>query len=184
MTDYIRRTRGLSLETLKIHLIPVKASVLSQSINLHVLRQLTLLNVGNQVPIWYLLTKENKVSPLPLRSVYTDNVSMPFLNCMSQLEELHDLLMLERSTKHKPESFAPPTTTTISQIRRFVLAKHLPTLKSLLIRDDSSKSNWDVNIKTITQICKRGAKLEELGLSIDVHALVSRKSHEPFLNFC
>lgn len=174
MNDYVRHTRGLSLETLSIHLIPVRASVLSRAINLHSLKQLTLLNVGNQAPIWNLLTKENKISPLPLRSVCTDNVSNAFLTCMSQLEELHELFMLERNPKYKPESFGPPTTTTMHQIRTLVLSKHLPTLKRLVVRDDSSKSNWDASMKTVTQICRHGRRLEELGLSMDIHALVSR----------
>lgn len=179
MNDYVRHTRGLSLETLSIHLIPVKASVLSRAVNLHSLKQLTLLNVGNQTPIWNLLSKENKVSPLPLRNVFTDNVSAAFLSCMSQLDELHDLFMLERNPKYKPESFGPRSTTTMHQIRNLVLSKHLPTLRRLMIRDDSSKSNWDANMKTITEICKRGKQLEELGLGMTVHAVVSFRLREP-----
>ena len=179
MNDYVRHTRGLSLETLSVHLIPVKASVLSRAVNLQSLKQLTLLNVGNQTPIWNLLSRENKVSPLPLRSVFTDNVSTAFLSCISQLDELHELFMLERNPKYKPESFGPRSTTTMRQIRNLVLSKHLPTLRRLMIRDDSSKSNWDANMKTITQICKRGKQLEELGLSINVHAVVSFRLREP-----
>ena len=181
MNDYVRHTRGFSLESLSIHLIPVKASVLSRAINLRSLRQLTLLNVGNQTPIWTLLTKENKTFPLPLRNVFTDHASGAFLTCMSQLQELHELLMLERSPKYKPESFAQRTTTTMEQIRRQVLSKHMPTLKRLMIKDDSPNSSWDANMKTITHICKRGSQLEELGLSMDIHGVVSYQCslHQP-----
>ncbi|KAF5666035.1 hypothetical protein FHETE_6403 [Fusarium heterosporum] len=169
--DYLRNTRGVALETLSIHLIPVKASVLSRAIDLSCLKSLTLLNVGNQGPIWTLLSKENKTSALALRSVFTDNVSTAFLNCMSQLEELHDLFLLERSAKHKPESFAPRTTVTIDQIRRLVLKKHMHTLKRLMIKDESNNSGWDANQKAMILICSRGVQLEELALSMNIHAV-------------
>ncbi|KAM0420585.1 hypothetical protein ACHAPT_011631 [Fusarium lateritium] len=171
MDDYIRETRGIALETLGISLIPVKASVLSRAIDLRCIRTLTLLNVGNQSPIWTMLSKENKAHPLALRSVFTDNVSTAFLTCMSQLEELHDLFMLERSPKFKPESFAPRTTVTIDQIRRLVLKKHMPTLKRLMIKDESNSSAWDANQKAMILICSRGAQLEELALSMNIHAV-------------
>ncbi|KAF5980421.1 hypothetical protein FCOIX_4846 [Fusarium coicis] len=169
--EYLRDTRGIALETLSIHLIPVKASVLSRAIDLKCIRNLTLLNVGNQGPIWTLLSKENKVSPLALRSVFTDNVSTAFLNCMSQLEELHDLFLLERSAKYKPESFAPRTTVTIDQIRRLVLKKHMHSLKRLMIKDESNSSAWDANQKAMILICNRGVQLEELALSMNIHAV-------------
>lgn len=171
--EYVRDTRGIALETLGIHLIPVKASVLSRAIDLKCIKNLTLLNVGNQAPIWTLLSKENKTSPLALRSVFTDNVSAAFLNCMSQLEELHDLFLLERSAKHKPESFAPRTPVTIDQIRRLVLKKHMHTLKRLMIKDESNSSGWDANQKAMILICNRGVQLEELALSMNIHAVVS-----------
>ncbi|KAJ4017052.1 hypothetical protein NW752_006131 [Fusarium irregulare] len=169
--EYLRDTRGIALETLSIHLVPVKPSVLSRAIDLKCIKNLTLLNVGNQAPIWTLLSKENKVSPLALRSVFTDNVSTAFLNCMSQLEELHDLFLLERSAKHKPESFAPRTTVTIDQIRRSVLKKHMHTLKRLMIKDESNSSGWDANQKAMILICSRGVHLEELALSMNIHAV-------------
>ncbi|ENH73869.1 hypothetical protein FOC1_g10011189 [Fusarium oxysporum f. sp. cubense race 1] len=169
---FIQKIKAIRVqETLSIHLIPVKASVLSRAIDLKCIKNLTLLNVGNQGPIWTLLSKENKVSPLALRSVFTDNVSTAFLNCMSQLEELHDLFLLERSAKHKPESFAPRTTVTIDQIRRLVLRKHMHTLKRLMIKDESNSSSWDANQKAMILICNRGVQLEELALSMNIHAV-------------
>ncbi|KAK7415329.1 hypothetical protein QQX98_005973 [Neonectria punicea] len=181
MEDYIRDTRGVSLETLSIYLIPVKASVLSRAMDLRCIKNLTLLNVGNQVPIWTLLSKENKIRPLALRSVFTDNVSPAFLTCMSQLDELHELFMLERGAKHKPESFAPKTTTTIDQIRRLVLKKHMMTLKRLMIKDESNGSNWDVNQKAMILICARGIKLEELAISINIHTMHAFMQYLPGL---
>ncbi|OAQ94699.1 F-box domain-containing protein [Purpureocillium lilacinum] len=171
MDAYMRETRGLALETLKIHLIPVKASALSRGVDLACLKQLTLLNVGSQTPIWALLAKEGKTRPLALRTVFTDHVTTTFLSCMAQLPELHDLFLLERGLKHKPESFAPRTTTTIDQIRRLVLKKHMHTLKRLMIKDESNGPNWDANEKTMILICTRGANLEELALSMNIHAV-------------
>ncbi|KAI5463151.1 hypothetical protein BGZ63DRAFT_422546 [Mariannaea sp. PMI_226] len=171
MDEYIRDTRGFSLETLSIHLIPVKASVLSRAMDLSCIKNLTLLNVGNQVPIWTMLSKENKVRPLALRSVFTDHVSTAFLNCMSQLDKLDELFMLERSSKHRPEPFAPKSTTTIDQIRRLVLKKHMPHLKRLMIKDESNGSKWDVNQKAMILICNAGVQLEELAVSMNIHAV-------------
>lgn len=171
MRDYIRRTRGLSLTSLSIYLIPVKASVLSRSINMSCLKQLTLLNVGNQAPIWNLLAKENRQRPLGLRSIFTDDVSNAFLAFASQLEEIHELFLLERSIKSKPESFAPRGATTMDQIRRLVLKKHIGKLKRLMIKDESTGPNWDCNEKTMVLICTQGRNLEELALSMNIHAV-------------
>ncbi|KAJ6444379.1 F-box domain-containing protein [Purpureocillium lavendulum] len=171
MDAYMRETRGLALETLKIHLIPVKASALSRGVDFACLKQLTLLNVGSQTPIWALLAKEGKTRPLSLRTVFTDHVTTTFLTCMAQLPELHDLFLLERGLKHKPESFAPRTTTTIDQIRRLVLKKHMHTLKRLMIKDESNGPNWDANEKAMILICTRGANLEELAVSMNIHAV-------------
>ncbi|KAK0621555.1 hypothetical protein B0T17DRAFT_508894 [Bombardia bombarda] len=170
LSDYLRQTRGLALRSLNIYLIPVKASILSRAIDLRALKRLTLLNVGPQAPIWAHLQKENKESPLPLRKIFTDNVSMPFLTFVSQLEELHELFILERETKHKPESFAPKTAVTIDQIRRLVLNKHMPALKRLMIKNMSDTS-WDVNEKAVMLICKRGKQLQELACSMGIRSI-------------
>lgn len=170
--EYMRSTRGLSMQTLSIHLIPVKASVLSRAINLRALRSVTLLNVGNQAPIWALFAKENKIEPLALRRIFTDNVSVVFLNFVSQLPEVHELFMLERSEKFKPESFAPKSTVTVDQIRRLVLKKHIGSLKSLMIKNQQDTS-WDVDTKATTLICRRGNCLEELAVSMSISGIVS-----------
>ncbi|TQV93170.1 Cyclin-like F-box [Cordyceps javanica] len=162
LNDYIRSTRGLSLEVLKIDLLPVKASVICRALNLSSLRELTLLNVGGQAPIWKALIKENAVKPLPLRSIFTDNVSTTFLTFVSHLEELHELFLLERSVDHLPASFTPRASVTIDLIRRFVLKKHIHTLKRLMIKDESKEANWEANEKTMVMICSLGTQLEEL----------------------
>lgn len=170
--DYIRSTRGIGLECLSIHLIPVKASVLSRGIDIRVLKKITLLNVGPQAPIWVMFAKENKMQPIALRNIYTDNVSLAFLTFVSQLEELHELFMLERPEKCKPESFAPKTPVKMDQLRRLVLRKHLPTLKRLLIKNQQDLT-WDVDEKTMLLISRRGKVLEELAVSMGIRAVVS-----------
>lgn len=180
MTEYLRSTRGLALETLSVYLIPVKASVLNKAIDIRALRRLTLLNVGNQAPIWVHFLKENRESPLALRKIFTDNVSMAFLNFVSSLEELHDLFMLERENKYKPESFAPKTNTTIAQIRRLVLKKHMPTLRRLMIKNHMNTS-WDLDEKTFNVVCGRGQQLQELACSTNIKAMVNFVTTRPYL---
>ncbi|KAJ6789284.1 hypothetical protein PWT90_02150 [Aphanocladium album] len=171
MCDYIRSTRGLSLEVLKIDLLPAKASVLCRALNLGALKELTLLNVGNQAPIWTALAKEGAIKPLTLRSIFTDNVSSAFLNFASRLDELDELFLLERSVDHLPASFTPRASVTIDQIRRLVLKKHIHTLKRLMIKDESKEANWDANERTIAMICSQGLYLEELAVSMNRNAV-------------
>ncbi|QBZ58851.1 hypothetical protein PoMZ_03809 [Pyricularia oryzae] len=170
ISEYIRSTRGLRLQQLSIYLIPVKASVISKAIDVHVLRKITLLNVGPQQSIWTLFAKENKSRPLPLRKIFTDNVSPALLNFVSQLEELHEFFILERDHKYKPESFAAKTVTTIEQIRKLVLRKHLPTLKRLMIKNMDSQ-DWDIDEQTMKLICRKGKLLEELAVSMNIRAI-------------
>ncbi|KAK3324183.1 F-box domain-containing protein [Cercophora scortea] len=176
INDYLRSTRGLPLHSLSIYLIPVKASVLSRAIDLRVLHRITLLNVGNQVPIWAHLAKENKESPLPLRKIFTDNVSTVFLTFVSQLEALDELFLLERDNKYKPEPFAPKTNVTIEQIRRLVLKKHITTLKRLTIKN-MSDNTWDINEKVIMLLCRRGKLLEELACSLGIKVIHTFMQH-------
>ncbi|KAL2754391.1 hypothetical protein ACRALDRAFT_1042052 [Sodiomyces alcalophilus JCM 7366] len=170
MGDYIRKTRGLQLRYFGAHLIPVKASVLKASVDVHMLERLTLLNVGVQAPIWNMLSRENKLSPLRLARISTDNVSMAFLICVAQLEKVTDLFMLERAEGHKPASFAAKSAATMDHIRRLVLKRHMGTLKRLLIRNDLN-SDWDADEKTMMLVCNRGRVLRELAVAMGVRAM-------------
>lgn len=171
MNDYLRTTRGLALQVLAIYLIPVKASVLYRAIDLRCLRHLTLLNVGPQAPIWAQMAKLNKEAPLPLRHIFTDNVTPAFLTFVHELEAVEELFMLERDFKYKPESFAPRTPTTIEQIRKLVLKKHMPTLKYLMIKN-LADSSWDLNEKTVLLLCRKGRVLEELAACMSIRTMV------------
>lgn len=179
ISEYTRSTRGLGLHSLSIHQIPVKASVLSRAIDLRVLKKITLLNVGPQTPLWALFTKLNSMQPIALRKISTDNVCLPFVTFVSQLEELHELFILERPDKYKPEPFAPKTTITGDHIRRLILKKHMKTLVRLLIKNERD-SSWDADLKTTLLICRRGKALEELAVSMGISAVVSLGLLVPF----
>ncbi len=171
MSEYVRTTRGLTLTTLAIYLIPIKASILSRAIDLTVLQDITLLNVGPQIPFWNLLARENKSTPLPIQKIFTDNVTLPFLAFVSQLDTMTELFLLERTAKSRVESTAPKTTITIEQIRKIVLKKHASTLKVLMIRNDSG-TEWDLSVKTVMLLCQRAKNLEELACSFGIRTMV------------
>ena len=171
MSDYVRKTRGLTLKNLAIYLIPIKASILSRAIDLTVLQSITLLNVGPQIPFWNLLARENKTSSLPLQKIHTDNVTLPFLAFVSQLDTLTELFLLERTAKARVESTAAKTTVTIEQIRRVILKKHAHTLRILMIRNDAGVE-WDLNVKTAMLLCQRAKALEELAVSFGIRTMV------------
>ena len=172
MSAYVKSTRGLALASLSLHLIPVKASVLNSALDLHALQSLTLLNVGNQAPLWTLLSKENQVKPLALRNIFTDNVSPAFLKCASQLEKLYELFMIERSGRYRPATFLPWTTVNIHHMRKQVLKKHSRTLKRLMIRNDATPQ-WDLDAKTIILLCTRAVGLQELSAGFHMRGVVS-----------
>lgn len=168
-SEYVRATRGLPLKALSIYLIPVKASVLAKAIDIRMLTHITLLNVGPQAPIWAYFKSHNEEKPLPLRKIFTDNVTNNFLQLVSQLKQVTELFLLERDAKYEPESFAPKTTTTITEIRR-ALKKHVPHLRNLMIKNMASTA-WDLDAKTILLLCEHGKNIEELACSMDMRCL-------------
>lgn len=173
-SEYIRATRGLSLESLSIYLVPVKPSVLSKALDVRMLTRITLLNVGPQAPIWSYLKSQNEESPLPLCKIFTDNVTTTFLQFVSQLDQVTELFLLERDTKYKPESFAAKSSCTIDDIRRLALKKHMPHLRKLMIKNETRGSlAWHLNPKAITLLCHRGKNIEELACSMSMRCLVS-----------
>ncbi|ELR04410.1 hypothetical protein VC83_02162 [Pseudogymnoascus destructans] len=180
MSDYVRKTRGLTLKSLSIYLIPIKTSVLSRAVDLHVLKHISLLNVGSQAPFWNYLTKENKVSPLPLCKIHTDNVTLHFLKFVNQLENLVELFILERSTKSSEYSFALKTMVTSDNIHRYVIKKHASTLKRLAIKNENDYT-WDANVKFLELLCRKGKNLEELGISFASPALHTFNQYLPGL---
>jgi hypothetical protein len=181
MSDYVRSTRGLTLSCLAIYLIPIKASILSRAIDTAVLQDITLLNVGNQTPFWTAVAKENQACPIPLKRIYTDNVTIQFLALVNQLERVEELLLLERARdertqKQRVEPTTPKTTVTFEQIRKIALKKHARTLKALMIRNDSTEE-WDLDVKGAILLCQRAKALEELAVKYNFNTMVrSRRS--------
>lgn len=175
MSEYIRTTRGLTLSNLEIYLIPVRANVLSQTIDLNVLQSITLLNVGPQQPFWNIMASKNSMVPVSLHKIYTDNVTLPFLVFVSQLDRLTELIMFERPPKPKVETTTAKTTVKIEQIRKLALKKHAATLKILVIKNKSTP-DWDLDIKATMLLCQRAKNLEELACTLGTKAFVSTKS--------
>lgn len=170
MSEYVRSTRGLTLDSLAIYLIPVRSTVMKTAIDVRVLQSLTLLNVGAQVGIWRMLQDENAFQPLPLSKIYSDNVTTQLLQCVGALDKVTELMLLERQ-KGRVESLAMKTTVKIEKIRQDILKKHAGTLKVLMIKHDSS-TDWDLDIKTVLLLCRRAKQLEELSASFDHRTLV------------
>lgn len=171
MREYVRKTRGLTLQTLGFYAMPIKASILASAIDFSVLRNITLLSVGPQTNLWIRLEKENKQKPLAIRKIHTDSVTLPFLNLVSQLEHLEELYLLERAAK-RGDTTAVKTSVTIEQIRKAVLKKHVSTLKVLMLRNDTTHE-WDLNIKAVMLLCQRATKLEELTATFVSKSFVS-----------
>jgi hypothetical protein len=171
VSEYVRQTRGLNLDTLAIYLIPIKAVVVMRAINIHVLRSITLLEVGHQSLFWVSAAKANRVSPLPLRNIYTDNITLHFLALVHQLKCVEELLMVERKQHALIESATPKTIVTIDQIRRTALKKHARTLKVLMIQNDDTP-DWDLNTESAILLCQRAKNLEELAVSFGTRTMV------------
>ncbi|KAI9848787.1 MAG: hypothetical protein M1838_000368 [Thelocarpon superellum] len=167
--DYIRSTRKIPLQSLSLYLIPMKASVLSRCVDLSHLRRITLLNVGPQVPFWTLLANTHRFQPLNLRCINTDNVTPKFLALVNVLARVEELFLLERSSKCKVESVAGKTSVVMEQIRQQALKPHLKTLKRLMIKNENDYT-WDVDVKTMKLLTKRGQALEELAISMGLRS--------------
>ncbi|KAH6687744.1 F-box domain-containing protein [Plectosphaerella plurivora] len=178
--DYVKSTRGIPLRSFSVYLMPLKAATLRSAVDLQVLHKLTLLNVGSQTGIWAMLTRENRKSPLPLRKIFTDHASKVFLACVKQLQRVDELYMLERSESYKPESFAPKAATSMQDIRRAVLKKHLASLRRLVIKNDADNT-WDADEKTVFLLCNRGARLEELAVSLNIRSMHTLMQNIPLL---
>ncbi|OJJ50058.1 hypothetical protein ASPZODRAFT_128655 [Penicilliopsis zonata CBS 506.65] len=104
--EYMRKTRGISLDSLSIHLIPVRGSILCRTVDIYALKHLSLLNVGTQRSLWTMLLKLHQSSPLQLTSIHTDNVSPAFLSLVESLHKVTELFMFEPSSRAKVGSLA------------------------------------------------------------------------------
>lgn len=170
--EYIRIVHGLHLDSLSIHLIPVKPAVLCVAVDCFSLKHLSLLNVGPQRVWWAMLAKLHQVRPLQLTSIHTDNVTSTFLSFVNGLDHITELFMFECSSRSRVESFAPKTTVKIEDIRQQILNKHTKTLRRLVIRNDEDAS-WGLNSPTVRLLASKGSNLIELAIGLSSASYVS-----------
>ena len=174
MQDYIRATYGLHLEELRLHLIPLKASIVGRALDLAVLRRITLLDVGPQDTFWALLVRlMNPDYRICFKSIHTDHVSVAFTKYLASFEGLEELFIHQRHVKEDPDS---ETTVDITRLRKAALSSHISTLKRLMIRNDKDDS-WDVDAKTLQFIARNGHSLVELSCSMRLQTYVSILFH-------
>lgn len=174
MQEYLRTTHGFHLEEFSLYLIPIKASVIARGLDLSCLQRLTLLNVGPQGGFWTLLDKvRREATPVRLKYIHTDDVSLAFLNCISNFSGLVDLFMMKRSSK-EADSLTPKTTVTITDIRVLALRKHISTLKRLVVMNmNTEEDSWDMDSKALRLLTAKGSGLLELAISVSMNDYAS-----------
>ena len=178
VATYLRQAHGLSLDSLAIYLLPVKASVLLRHIDMHSLKALCLLNVGPQRALWATLTKLHRQSPLQLCSVYSDDVTQSLLTFLSNLPlgQLEELALLENGPRAKVPQLEGSGKSQVDadDIFNMVLKKHMKGLRRLVMRNDADEG-WTIDPATVRLVARDGQQLRELGVqcySNVFHALV------------
>ena len=172
MQEYIRAKHGFHLDEFSLYLIPIKASVMARALHLPSLQRLTLLNVGQQGGFWTLVDKiQNESTPIQLKYIHTDDVSLAFLGCVANLTNLTDLFMMRRSTK-ETESSSSKTYASLTDIRVLALRKHVSTLKRLVIMNNDDES-WDLDARVLRLLTAKGEALTELTMSASADDYVS-----------
>ncbi|KAI9786561.1 MAG: hypothetical protein M1816_007885 [Peltula sp. TS41687] len=169
MKEYIRSTRKLALRSFSLYLIPIKASIIHRAIDLHVLHRITLLNVGPQAPLWRQMLVMQRSSPLNLECVSTDDVSIDFLVFARELKTLKEAYLLERNRNSKVVSGDELQPVGIESIRKYLLKKHMKSLKRLMIKNENDY-RWDINDKTMSLITKKGGNLTELAINLGLRS--------------
>lgn len=172
LEEYVRSMHGIPLDSLSIHLIPVKATVLCRAVDVFALRHLSLLNVGRQCLLWAMLAQLHQVRPLQLSSIHTDNVTASFFSFANGLGQITELFMFECGGIKRAESSAPKTTAKIGDIRKQILNKHIRSLRRLVIRNDED-SNWALNSQASRLVARYGSNLIELAVGLDDSSYVS-----------
>ena len=178
VSKYLRLAHGLPLESLAFYLVPVKPTTLLHHFDMYALRHLALLNVGSQRRIWATLTKLQHQSPLPLNSVYTDNVTPSLLTFLASLEagQLENLFLLEHYVRRKGRMPQLPdcdqTVVIARDIRKQVLQRHMKGIRRLMIRNDDADT-WAMTTNDILLVAREGGHLEELAIQCDSENFVS-----------
>lgn len=171
MQDYIRVTHGLQLEELRLHWIPMKASIVGRALDLTILKRITLLDVGPQDTFWALLVRLTSGDhSITFKSIHTDHVSKAFTTFLATFDGLEELFMHERNAKNSDTD--SELLVDASGLRKMALNSHISTLKSLMIRNERDDS-WDVDTKTLQFLALRAKKLTELACSMKMQTYVS-----------
>lgn len=164
MHDYVRTTHGLQLEELRLHYVPMKASILGKALDLTVLQRITLLETGPQDAFWALLVKlTNSEAPITFKSIHTDNVSISFLKYLSTFRSLEDLFLHQRKSKNNDNDSEVPID--IASIRKQALRPHVKTLKRVMLRNEANDA-WDLENKTLNLLALQANQLEELAVNL------------------
>lgn len=171
MQDYIRVTHGLQLEEIRLHWIPLKASIIGRALDLTVLQRITLLDVGPQDTFWALLVRLTSVdNMITFRHIHTDHVSKAFTKFLATFEGLEELFMHERNAKSSDTD--SDLLVDISGLRKLALSNHICTLKRLMIRNERDDT-WDVDTKTLQFLALKAKKMTELACSMKMQTYVS-----------
>ncbi len=171
MQNYIRVTHGLGLEELRLHWIPLKASIVGRALDLTVLKRITLLEVGPQDTFWALLLRltslDNKIS---FKSIHTDHVSKSFTKFLGSFDGLEELFLHERSAKQSDTD--PELMVDVTSLRKMALSNHVSSLRKLMLRNERNDC-WDVDTKTLQFLALKAKVLTELACSMKMQTYVS-----------
>ena len=171
MQDYIRVTHGLGLEELRLHWIPLKASIVGRALDLTVLNRITLLEVGPQDTFWTLLMRltslDNKIA---FKSIHTDHVSRSFIKFLGSFEGLEELFLHERCAKQSDTD--PELMVDITSLRKTALPNHVSSLRKLMLRNERNDC-WDIDSKTLQFLALKAKSLTELACSMRMQTYVS-----------
>lgn len=171
MQEYIRATHGLPLEEIRLHYIPLKATILGRALDWTVLQRITLLDVGSQVIFWAMLsqlsTSDYRIS---FKSIHTDHVTTHFAKYLATFHGLEELFLHERNVKGDSDS---ERSVDINQLRKVALSSHVSSLKRLMLRNEKDDS-WDMDDKMLQFLALKGRKtLRELACTMKMPTYVS-----------
>jgi hypothetical protein len=171
--EYVRATRKLSLRTLRVYLVPLRATALHRGVETAHLQRIALLNVGPQGAFWRQLLAAGRTAPLQLRSVHTDDVTAAFVALAASLPALAELYLLKRSRRFRAMlPLGEPSAVGMRDIRRRILQRHVGTLQRLKIQNNNDRA-WDADEKTVVLLADKGRRLSELCISLALSDFVS-----------
>lgn len=152
--------------------------MLGRAIQLHSLERITLLSVGGQGPFWQLMCKAQEDRPLALRDIHIDDVSAPFLKCVSKLEKLTALILMRRNKQVK-DNTTTKEPASIEEIRKLAVQPHIDNLNTLVIENQQDQS-WCLTQAFIALLCARGNNIKLLSFQCSSGRFVEFTSSTDF----